>query len=590
MMNLHVSVATIDKRLQIARADQGFYEYVGFENYISLVKVVHPDDLEYFRETVEKLLEGESAKLVARVRKADGEYREMLIALLGLPLKKETEPYVEIRVQDVGNLEDTLGQVRDENRICSEFLDFFGDYLFRYDAAQDFFRIFRGGELNRTFAFRGTLGQFEETMLQKGLVGEAYRADFRNLCGDIAGGTKNFEYRLLLLDPSIDPQHDIHIVQGKTVQNERKEPVVLGCIHCRSDSGGKEQYMQKDFEMDVTTGLLAKKAITAYAENLLRRKPKYNINFCVVDIDNFKQVNDTLGHLYGDRVLAEVSDIIKQAAAGKGLVGRIGGDEMFLVLEGIHTLDHLRGILRSIRSNVEWTYREREGVPDVTCSIGVSTYPGDAKNYDDLFKIADKMLYRAKEKGKNRYIVYAPDVHGDVLSESGNAAVTKGGGKREDREEIVLRLLECLAKQQNQPFGAMLKDIGTTFGLDEVALFYSDGERASIACCWDVEEGICPAEPIAACIGEENFVHLYKGHKIAVIDRTDMIEQICPQTYRYLARRGIKAALIYEMKFARHKGCIGYCKKSELTRKWSDGDKENLTYISKVIELMLNDQ
>lgn len=590
MTDLHVGMVMVDQRLQIARADERFYEYIGFENYVSLMNVIHPDDLGDFKKTLEGLSAGGCAMLVARLRRGDGKYHDMLMDFFGLPLKNETEHYVEIKVWDVGELEEDYGRMRDENRICNEFLDLWGEYLFRYDAAQDFFRIFSGGGQNRVMLFQGTIGQFERTVLQKGLVGEAYRSDFRNFCADVADGTKNFEYRLLLQNQDIDPQHDVHVLCGKTVQNRKQEPVVVGYIRCQSDLGGKNQYVRKNYEKDVTTGLFTKKSVTEYAEGLLRKKPQYNINFCVVDIDNFKQVNDTLGHLYGDRVLAEVADIIQEAVAGKGLVGRIGGDEIFIVLERVATLDNLRGILRSIRSNVEWTYRKREGVPAVTCSIGVSTYPGDATNYGDLFKIADKMLYRAKEKGKNRYIVYAPDIHGDVLSEGEHVAGVDGTGGNQDGQELLLNMMECLARQQNQPYGTVLKNIGKVFGLEEVQLFYRDKTKILIEVCWDAGEGLRAMESLKDCLGEENFVHLYKGKNLAVIDRTGLIEQLCPKTYQYLTGHGIKAALVYKMGFLHHEGYIAYCKKSELSRKWSDGDKERLTYISKVVELMLNDK
>ena len=590
MRSLYSGVATIDKRLQIARADKRFYEYIGFENYVALTNIIHPEDIGRFREVVAGLAEGEASMLAVRLRRADGEYHYMLTQLLGVPVKLDGEPYIELRVQDVSSMEENLAFMSDESNINSEFLDLWGEYLFRYDAARDFFRIFSGGILNRIYLFQGTLREFEQTMLQRALVGEGYCADFQELCADIRRGAGNFEYRLLFLDPSVDPKSDIHIVQGRTIKNAKNEPVVLGCISCRSGSNENGECRQKKFERDAATGLIAKRAIIEYAENLLRRGPKYNVHFCIVDIDNFKQVNDTLGHLYGDRVLAEIADILKEAVAGKGLVGRIGGDEMFVLLEGVSSLDNLRGILRSIRSNVEWTYKGRRGVPPVTCSIGVSAWPDDAKSYEDLFKIADRMLYRAKEKGKNRYIVYAPEVHGDVLSESDTAAGIKKEGERQDREELLLRLLECLARQQKQPFGAILENIGYAFGLDEVRLFYRGGEKVLMNGCWSEERGVRNEGNSMDFVYEENFLHLCKGRRIAVVDRTSLIEQLCPQTWRYLTDCGAKAALIYKMNFTHHEGFICYSRMSESSRKWSDSDRENLTYISKVLELLINDK
>lgn len=590
MERLYTGTATIDRRLQIARADKQFYEYIGFENYVSLARNIHPDSVEQFKEIVTGLAIGEATELVLRILAADGRYHSVLTYLSCISVEGEKDSFIEIKIQDIEMLEDKISSICDENYLSSEFLDMWGECLFLFNVQQDSIEIFNGGNANRVFSFRGTIESFEETVMQQA-VDEEYVSAFHELCQDIAKGAKGFEYKLRFLDKAADPRRDIHIVKGKTVLNSRRQQIVLGCImrSCSVD-GGRGDYFQKDFDRDVTTGLLTKKAIIEYTENLLRHKPKYNVNLCVVDLDNFKQVNDTLGHMFGDEVLATVADILKEAIIGRGLVGRIGGDEMFIVLEGVNSLSDLRGILRSVRSNVEWAYKDRKEVPKVTCSIGVSTYPDDALVYDDLFKIADKMLYRAKQKGKNRYIVYARDVHGDVLSETESLNVPNNVIQRQDKEDLVLKMLEYVAQQTNRPFDMLLRDIGSTFGLDEIHLFYGDEKKVLLESYWNAEGGEMPTESFANYVHEENFVHLYREHDMAVIDKLDLIEQLCPQLHKYLMAHGVKVALIYKMNCKKHQGYIAYCKMSDMSRKWSDSDMANLTYISKVIELLINDR
>lgn len=591
MAKSYTGTATIDRRLQIVRADKQFYEYIGFENYASLAGSVHPKDLEYFREAVSGLGVGETSVLVVRIMAFDEQYHYVLAELSVLSVEGARDAYIEIKIEDIVDMEDKLSSICDENCLYNEFLDMLGEYLFIYNIKQDSFQIFNGGNSNRVYSFRGTIADFQKSLQEKKLVDEEYLSVFQELCQDIGKGTKRFEYRLRFLSRQVDPEKDIHIVKGRTILNAQKEPIVLGCILRRSNVNGKTiDYIQSDYDKDVTTGLLTKRAIIEYTENLLRHKPKYNVNLCVVDLDNFKQVNDTLGHLFGDEVLATVADIIKEAVAGKGLAGRIGGDEMFVVLEGINSLSDLRGILRSIRSNVEWAYKDRKDVPSITCSIGVSTYPNDALVYDDLFKIADKMLYRAKQKGKNRYIVYAADVHGDVLSEQESVKVQSSALQRQDKEDLVLKMLEYVAQQANRPFDMLLGDVGSTFGLDEVHLFYGDNKKRLLESYWNADGGEMPKESFADYVYEANFVHLYREHDMAVIDNLDLIEQLCPQTHKYLMARGVRVALVYKMSCRKHEGYIVYCKMSDMARKWSDSDMANLTYISKMIELLINDR
>ncbi|MCM1046978.1 MAG: GGDEF domain-containing protein [Clostridiales bacterium] len=591
MANLYNITATIDERLQIIRADKTFYEYIGFENYASLAENIHPEDLEPLKKALTQLGFDNSTMLVIRLLSVDKQYHHVLTEFSKFSLEDEEKDFIEIKILDIDSLAQNLDSLYDENHICDEFLDIWKEYLFLYDKKRDYFQIFNGGRLNRIFSFRGTLGKFREVMLGKELVKKEHIPDFNDLYENIANGTKNFEHKLLFLDKSINPERDIHFIKGRTILNSHNEPIVIGCIQCLDNSGSvRSEYLHSDYDKDVTTGLLTKKTIIEYTENLLHRKPKHNINICILDIDNFKQVNDTLGHLVGDEVLATVSEIVKETVAGNGLVGRIGGDEIFIVLEGVNYLSDLRGILRSVRNNVEWAYKERKDVPKVTCSIGVSTYPTDALNYDDLFRIADKMLYRAKHKGKNRYIIYEQAVHGDVLSENAPVSLPVNSGQKKNKQQLVLKMLEYLTHQTGITFSMILRDIGGAFDLDEIYLFYGDVQKLTMENHWSATGQDAPAEASVDYVNEENFAHLYNEHGMAVIDKVDVIKQLCPQTYNYLTKHDVKVALIYKMGLKNHEGYIAYYKKSETSRQWPEGDIANLTYISKIIELIFNDK
>ncbi len=589
MTNSYNITAIIDERLQIKRASKNFYKYIGYENYASLAGNIHPEDIERLKQIFTQLTFDEPILLVLRLLTIAKRYHHVLAELSKFSLEGEDSDFIEIKILDIDSLDEKLDSLYDENHICNEFLDICNEHLLLYDKNKDYLQIFNGGSLNRVFSFRGTLDKFRETILNNELVKKEHISDFNDLCENIASGTKIFEHQLLLMDESVDPEQDIHFIKGRTVLNSHNEPIVLGCIQCLSNST-KSEYLHNDYDRDVTTGLIAKKAIIEYTENLLHRKPKHNVNICILDIDNFKQVNDTLGHLFGDEVLATVSSVIKESVGDNGLVGRIGGDEIFIVLEGLNHLSDLRGVLRSIRSNVEWIYKDRKDVPKVTCSIGVSTYPTDSVVYDELFKIADKMLYRAKQKGKNRYVIYEPAVHGDVLSEGAPVNSPISTIQKKNKQYLVMHMMEYLINQTMASLNVMLQDTGNTFDLDEVYLFYGDSQKMVMDSSWRADKNGTPIESSVEYVKEENFVHLYNDHGMAVIDKVDLIQHMCPQTYDYLTKQGIKVALIYKMNFTKHEGYIAYYKKSEISRKWSESDISNLTYISKVIELILNDK
>ena len=108
-----------------------------------------------------------------------------------------------------------------------------------------------------------------------------------------------------------------------------------------------------------------------------------------------------------------LGQVIKSIISGRGRVGRFGGDEFMLVLDDVHDETTLRRILSTIKKHASWAFGELKQV-NVSYSCGVSRYPDDGQTYDGLFEKADKCLYIAKDKGKDRYIIYDEQKHGFI--------------------------------------------------------------------------------------------------------------------------------------------------------------------------------
>ena len=89
---------------------------------------------------------------------------------------------------------------------------------------------------------------------------------------------------------------------------------------------------------DAGTELLNKKAITNYAKKLIDKRVNHKVTIAIIDIDDFKTINDTYGHMFGDEVLRDVAQILREAVGRNGMCGRIGGDEMFIVMEHFEDL------------------------------------------------------------------------------------------------------------------------------------------------------------------------------------------------------------------------------------------------------------
>ncbi|HUS33008.1 MAG TPA: diguanylate cyclase [Kofleriaceae bacterium] len=139
------------------------------------------------------------------------------------------------------------------------------------------------------------------------------------------------------------------------------------------------------------------------AELKFAQRHKTALSLLLLDLDHFKNVNDTFGHLAGDAVLATVAAALSKAVRNEDVVARYGGEEMAIILRAI-SIEPAAHMAERMRKVVEATPVPVDGKDvRVTISIGVAEYPTtQAKQIDELIEAADKALYRAKDAGRNR--------------------------------------------------------------------------------------------------------------------------------------------------------------------------------------------
>lgn len=146
---------------------------------------------------------------------------------------------------------------------------------------------------------------------------------------------------------------------------------------------------------DGLTGAFTKKAITEIMDSLMAKQPDTVFSILMFDIDNFKKINDTHGHIVGDKCIKNLVSISCNSFRNDDRLGRFGGDEFVVILPGTSPVKAYL-VADRFRKNVELT---RD--PHYTISIGVASYPLDGKSPRALINAADKALYNSKEKGKN---------------------------------------------------------------------------------------------------------------------------------------------------------------------------------------------
>jgi diguanylate cyclase (GGDEF)-like protein len=159
-------------------------------------------------------------------------------------------------------------------------------------------------------------------------------------------------------------------------------------------------------ETDVLTTLLNRGAFEQQVSAVLHlRTDKEQINaFMMIDVDYFKAVNDNYGHAAGDMVLAECAKALRHVMRESDFIGRLGGDEFAVFCKSIGSTAMAEEKARRIRS--AWMeIIPPGGKKGITASIGISFTPGDGQKYQELFNKADEALYRAKEAGRDRFVL-----------------------------------------------------------------------------------------------------------------------------------------------------------------------------------------
>ena len=180
----------------------------------------------------------------------------------------------------------------------------------------------------------------------------------------------------------------------------------------RGTSKTKELIVKAD--TDLLTGLLNKVATEKRVMEYMEAFPDEQAIMYVLDIDNFKKINDTMGHAFGDEVLRSLGQQITPIFRSTDIIGRIGGDELIILLKNVNNDESL---LRESEKVARFFHEFKAGEYvkySATASIGAAIFPRDGRDFESMYKAADQALYTAKKRGKNQLAFYH-DTFGAVV-------------------------------------------------------------------------------------------------------------------------------------------------------------------------------
>lgn len=468
-------LAVIDRFYLTSVTNRAFNDYFGNATYGCITEFVNPDEKESFIEFIDGF-SGEEIEKCFLLKNSDGEYRLNLVKLTAF----EGEPVlrnIDIEMVDIDSVVEVNYRICDDISRERVIMGLTGEYVFTYSELTGDIKIVRYEASSREVIVRMPLDEWREYMAD-GRVAMEDMVELDSLINCIRTYMSDFCVKLTTSMRTLGKVMEKVKFIGTVYTKYTGENIVTGRIVLADgvNSMGNIVEVVDELTMDSLTKVYNKKTITEYASRLVKQDTVNRISIAILDIDYFKQVNDRYGHLYGDKVITRVAKKLKEVVGEDGVVGRIGGDEFMIVLKGINDDYALRGILRAIRTQVKWEFKNDYENFQVTTSIGVAFSPNNGHDYEELFKKADFCLYVAKEKGRDRYVFFRDEIHRESYENSLNKKDKIINDGREMRE---LRYLTDIMVQYNHDkkaaVMAMLEHMLSMYKIDNISIYKGEG-------------------------------------------------------------------------------------------------------------------
>ena len=486
-------LASFDDKYNIFVSNKSFTSYLGSEELRSfkITDYIHPDDVESFKKFVEdKSFTG--GEEVFRLKKKNNVWRYNVVRIHTEKGMVENRRNIGVEIIDidesVGDYEtamDSLSRVRLLMSLTDEF-------AFIYDKETNMFKMFKYDRFNRIILYDMDIDQWKREMLSKSYVKYDEKAMLDTLVLNMKTYADSFSIKM---NCAIRTQSDIFEAVRfiGTVHNESSgNKIIVGRVVSDESVGHASTAMEimNELQYDSLTGVYNKKTITEYAKKRIAEEKEKRIVIAILDVDNFKSVNDTFGHLYGDKVLARVGGRLKEIVGEDGVIGRIGGDEFMIVFNGLDDDQVLRGMLRAIRTQIKWEFAEDFENLSITCSIGASIFPVNGRDYEDLFKKADCCLYIAKEKGRDRYVFFRDEMHRasyEAMLNKNQLNAMKNPREIRELKNVASFMENAMTDSRKAVLDAM-RHIKDTFGIDNINIYYGEGMKKVYSFGSDIPE------------------------------------------------------------------------------------------------------
>lgn len=275
--------------------------------------------------------------------------------------------------------------------------------VFEYHFGKKELRI-KAGNTNVLFP-HNILTDVPESILDRGVMDEVFSKRFKQMFEEIQEN-EICESEVKVVSEGKAKWFRLVI---KTLFDENRQIVnTVGIVEDISERKQEELQLKKRAERDGLTGFYNAITMKIKVDQLLKAPwiIEGNHIFMLMDLDCFKQVNDTFGHQYGDQVLKEVSDTLKKTFRQSDLLCRMGGDEFAIMILNVSSFSAVEHVIQELLEHLHKIYEQEGKTVEVSASLGIVCAPQHGITFEELYKKSDQMLYEVKRSTKNGYRVY----------------------------------------------------------------------------------------------------------------------------------------------------------------------------------------
>ena len=381
-----------------------------FEGWVSLV---HPADLAKVTRALQDYVQGQSDyyALEYRILCKNGDYKWVLTRgkIVSYTEQGEAQRMVGTHsdINDIKIIEDALRESDSNQRALLEAMV---DGVF---VAQDYRFVFSNPVLPKMLGY--TELEFLNIPFKKVIAPqylEVWNQRFKARIGQGQEPEKDYQVEFLMKGGEKTVWMDLHASRVEF----RGKRSVLGILRDIRKQKAAEDLIWQQANFDPLTNLPNRRMFRDRLEQEIKKLERNGLSLAVMflDLDHFKEVNDTMGHAKGDDLLKAAASRIHGCIRDTDTVARLGGDEFVILLSEMDDFTNSQRIAESILNQLKKPFELGNEPIYISASIGITLFPTDAVNFDDLLKNADQAMYVAKAEGRNRYSYFTPSMQVDA--------------------------------------------------------------------------------------------------------------------------------------------------------------------------------